>query len=38
MASIVVYFIKLADNFEKIGSIPVLKVAFKFLAIRTLII
>ena len=29
MASILVYFIKLTDNFEKIGLIRVLKVAFK---------
>ena len=38
MASILVFFIILTDNFEKIGLVRVLKAAFKFLLIRTLII
>ena len=38
MASILVYFIKFTDNFEKIGLIRVKKVAFKLKAIRTPII
>ena len=38
MASILVYFIILTDNFEKIGLIRVLKIAFKLLVFRTLII
>ena len=38
MASILVFYIILTDNFEKIWLIRVLKVAFKLPVIRTLII